>query len=211
MTSLIDRYVYTALRRVPEQQRGDIDRELRASIEDAVDARVEAGEARDAAIETTLTELGDPGRLADRYAGRSNVLIGPELFPMWRRLLITLLSTVLPIVVTIGVIVQILDDPNIGKIIGEAVTAVLTVGTQMAFWVTAAFAILERTGVGRDSLKLDQRWTPKDLPKYEPNAIPLSETITGVVWAMLLIAGLVLQQFTFSAVPVLDPANWTFW
>jgi hypothetical protein len=40
--NLVDRYVYTALRRVPEQQRADIDRELRASIDDAVDARIEA-------------------------------------------------------------------------------------------------------------------------------------------------------------------------
>ncbi|GAA0577766.1 hypothetical protein GCM10010172_73230 [Paractinoplanes ferrugineus] len=211
MTSLIDRYVYTALRRVPEQQRGDIDRELRASIEDAVDARVDSGEERDAAIETTLVELGDPGRLADRYAGRSNFLIGPELYPMWRRLLITLLATVLPIVVLVGVIVQILDDPNIGKVIGGAVTTILTVGVQMTFWVTAAFAVLEHTGVGRESMKLDRPWTPKDLPRYEPNNIPRSEVITGVVWAVLLIAGLVLQQFTFSDVPVLDPANWTFW
>lgn len=30
MTSLVDRYVYTALRRVPEHQPADIDRELRA-------------------------------------------------------------------------------------------------------------------------------------------------------------------------------------
>jgi hypothetical protein len=211
MTTLIDRYVYTALRRVPEQQRGDIDRELRASIEDAVDARVDSGEERDAAIETTLTELGDPGKLADRYAGRSNFLIGPDLYPMWRRLLTTLLATVLPIVVAVGVIVQILDDPDIGKVIGGAVTAILTVGTQMAFWVTAVFAVLERTGTARESLKLNEAWTPRDLPKYEPNAVPLSEVITGVVWAVLLIAALVLQQFTFSDIPVLNPANWTFW
>ena len=86
MTSLVDRYVYTALRRVPEQQRADIDRELRASIEDAVDARVDAGEEHDAAVTATLTELGDPDRLADSYAGRPGYLIGPALFTPWRRL-----------------------------------------------------------------------------------------------------------------------------
>ena len=209
MTNLIDRYVYTALRRVPEQQRGDIDRELRASIEDAVDARVEAGEERTAAVETTLTELGDPDKLADQYAGRSNFLIGPELFPVWRKLLTTLLATVLPIVVIVGVVVQLVDDPDVGKVIGGAVTAILTVGTQMAFWVTAVFAILERTGSARTELK--HHWTLKDLPRYEPSTIPRSEVAAGVVWPVLLIAGLVLQQFSFSAVPVLNPGNWTFW
>ena len=34
-----------------------------------MDARVDAGEERDAAVEATLTELGDPDRLADGYAG----------------------------------------------------------------------------------------------------------------------------------------------
>ncbi|MEU4237703.1 permease prefix domain 1-containing protein [Actinoplanes sp. NPDC026619] len=209
MTSLIDRYVYTALRRVPEQQRGDIDQELRASIEDAVDARVEAGEERDAAVETTLTELGDPDKLADQYAGRTNVLIGPEIYPAWRRLLTLLLAAVLPIVVIIGVVIQLVDDPDVGKVIGGAITSILTVGTQMAFWTTAVFAVIERTGAGRNDIKLN--WTLKDLPKYEPSTIPKTEVGAGIVWPALLITALVWQQFGLSEVPVLDPANWSFW
>ncbi len=206
MNDLVDRYVFTALRRIPEQQRADIDRELRASIEDAVDARVEAGETREAAVETTLTELGDPERLADQYAGRPAYLIGPELFPVWRRLLTILLWTVLPIVVTVGVVVQIFDDPNIGKIIGGAVSGLLTVGAHLCFWVTLVFAIAERTG---NIIKVN--WSLKDLPRYEAQRAGLGQMLTGVVWVVLLIAALVLQQFTFSDVPLLDPANWSFW
>ncbi len=209
MTGLVDRYVFTALRRIPEQQRADIDRELRASIEDAVDARVDAGETREAAVESALTELGDPERLADRYAGRPAFLIGPELFPLWRRLVRTLLWSVLPIVVTLGVVAQLFDDPEIGKIIGGAVTGLITVGAHICFWVTLVFAILERTGVGKAGLSA--RWSPKDLPKYEAHRATLGQLISGAVWATLLIAGLVLQQFFFTDVPVLDPANWAFW
>ena len=47
-------------------------------LEDAVDARIEAGDTREAAVESALTELGDPERLADRYAGRPAYLIGPK-------------------------------------------------------------------------------------------------------------------------------------
>ncbi|GIF25683.1 hypothetical protein BJ973_003962 [Actinoplanes tereljensis] len=211
MTSLIDRYVYTALRRVPEQQRGDIDRELRASIEDAVDARVDSGEERDTAVEGALIELGDPDKLADQYAGRSNVLIGPDYYPAWRRLLTLLLSTVLPIVVIIGVVVQLIDDPDIGKVIGGAVTAILNVGIQMAFWTTAVFVVLERTGAGPVRKGLTLNWTPKDLPKFEPSTVPLTEVVAGVVWPILLIGALVWQQVGLDRVPVLDPANWSFW
>ncbi len=42
--TLTDRYVYAVTRSLPESQRADIDKELRASIADAVDARVEAGD-----------------------------------------------------------------------------------------------------------------------------------------------------------------------
>nr|WP_296075990.1 permease prefix domain 1-containing protein [uncultured Actinoplanes sp.] len=209
MSSLVDRYVWTALRRVPEQQRADIDRELRASIEDAVDARVEAGEARDAAIEKTLTDLGDPDRLADSYANRPAVLIGPELFGVWRRLMITLYSTVLPIVVAVVVIIQLIDDPAIGKVIGAVVTSALTVGVHLGFWTTAVFAVIERTGYGKGDLRTT--WTLKDLPKYEPSALTRVQLAAWLTWPVMLIAALVLQQFTFTDVPVLNPANWTFW
>jgi hypothetical protein len=209
MTNLVDRYVFTALRRIPEQQRADIDRELRASIEDAVEARVDAGETPEAAVESTLTELGDPDRLADRYAGRPAYLIGPDLFPIWRRLLKMLLWTVLPIIIAIQVVVQLFDDPKFGEMLGQAIGTVITVGGQMFFWVTLTFAILERTGVGKAELKVN--WSLKDLPKYRADKAGIMELATGVVWAAMLIAALVLQQFTFTDVPLLDPANWAFW
>jgi hypothetical protein len=212
MTSLIDRYVYTALRRVPERQRADIDRELRASIDDAVDARVEGGEERDAAVEGTLLELGDPDRLADRYADRADYLIGPSLYPVWRRLMATLLCTVLPIVVAVVVVIQLIDDPAVGKVIGAAVSAALNVGVHLAFWTTLVFVIVERTGAWRGGPGgLRVQWSLKDLPRYEPSGMTKAQLATDLIWPVLLIAGLVLQQFTFTEVPVLDPANWSFW
>jgi hypothetical protein len=209
MTSLVDRYVYTALRRVPEPQRADIDRELRASIDDAVDARVDAGESREAAVEAALTDLGDPDKLADRYADRPAYLIGPALYTPWRKLTVTLLSTVLPLVVAVVVVVQLFDDPKIGDVIGAAVSTILNVGIQMVFWTTLVFYIIERTGAGRASLRTT--WSLKDLPRYQPEGMTTPQAAAGIVWSVMLIAALVLQQFTISDVPVLDPANWSFW
>ena len=208
MTSLIDRYVYTALRRVPEDQRTDIDRELRASIDDAVEARVGGGEERDAAVEAALLELGDPDRLADNYAGRLPYLIGPDMFPYWRRLTLLLLSVVLPIAVVALTGLRLVDDPAIGPAIGGAVGLVITIGTQMVFWTTLTFAILERTGA---RTALNQPWSPKNLPKYEGGSLSLGQLAAGLSWPVLLIVALTLQQFTFTDVPVLNPDNWSFW
>lgn len=209
MTGLIDRYVLTALRRVPEQQRTDIDRELRASIDDAVDARVENGEPRDAAVEQTLLELGDPDLLADRYAGRAQMLLGPDLYPMWRRILTMLLTVVLPIVVGVVLVATYLSDREIGPAIGTAVVAALTTAVHMGFWTTLVFVVMERSGVARSSLA--GPWTLNDLPKHEPGRLTAGQLAGNLVWPVLVAVALVLQQFTFTDQPVLDPANWSFW
>jgi hypothetical protein len=211
MTTLIDRYVFAALRRVPDKQRADIDRELRAAIDDAVDARLASGEPHQAATENALLELGDPARLADGYADRRQYLIGPDLFPAWRRLLILLISVVLPIVVAVGVVLRLIeDDVSAGAVIGEAVGTTISMGAQLTFWSTAVFALLERTGAAHASLR-GRPWTLADLPKYEPGALTTGQLAANLLWPVLLMVALILQQFTFGPVPVLDPGNWAFW
>ncbi|MEV4276946.1 permease prefix domain 1-containing protein [Actinoplanes xinjiangensis] len=210
MTTLIDRYVFTVLRRVPEQQRSDIERELRTSIADAVDARVDGGTGHDTAVEQTLLELGDPDRLADGYADRPRYLIGPAVYPAWKRLLTMLLSVVLPVVVTVAVVIRVLGDATFGEVVGTAIGTTLTVGAHMTFWSTLTFALLERTGVTRAGLP-GRAWTLDDLPQYEPGFLTPAQLWAAVIWPVLVIAALVVQQFAFTDEPVLDPANWSFW
>jgi hypothetical protein len=210
VTTLIDRYVFTVLRRVPEQQRSDIERELRTSIDDAVDARLGAGEAHDTAVEGTLLELGDPDRLADGYADRPRYLIGPAVYPAWKRVLTMLLSVVLPAVVTVAVVIRALGDATFGEVAGTAVSTIFTVGAHMAFWVTLTFVLLERSGATRAELPR-RPWTLDDLPHYEPGFLTPAQLWSTIIWPVLLIAALILQQFTFTEEPVLDPANWSFW
>ena len=120
-----------------------------------------------------------------------------------------LLTIILPIVVVVGVVADIIDDAGVGAIIGGAVTTVLMVGTQMAFWTTLVFAVIERVGLGKKELGLT--WRPQNLPEYREGKAVTTHLVVDLAWIGLLIAALVLQQFTFTDVPVLDPANWTFW
>jgi hypothetical protein len=101
MSSLTDRYVQATLRRLPARQRTDIERELRASIADAVDDRVDDGGDTAAAEVAALTHLGDPARLAAGYADRPLQLIGPAVFLDYTRLLTTLLVAVVPVVAAV--------------------------------------------------------------------------------------------------------------
>lgn len=217
MTTLTDRYVYAALRTLPEQQRPDIDRELRGSIADAVDARLEAGEPADAAERAVLIELGDPARLAAGYADRPLHLIGPELYLDWWRLLKILLAVVLPFVVLAAALANYLAGEDIGGIIGGSIATTLSAAVHIVFWTTLVFFILERTPESRRSLI---GWNLDRLPQVtQPGkASLLSEAAVSAAFLVIFIGALVWQQFmsvfTDAAgdpIPLLNPALWSFW
>ena len=218
MSTLTDRYVFAALRSIPEAQRGDIERELRGSITDDVEARMEGGQPAAEAETEVLTELGDPARLAARYTGRPLYLIGPDLFLDWWRLLKTLLLIVVPLAFVGSVVVRMAIDPGepagaFGAAIGTAVNALVHLG----FWVTLAFGIIQYNGTRRKDLGLGT-WTPAMLPALPRKAqVSLGDTIASVVLIAFFI-GLLLWQRIGSLmyldgepVLVLQESLWSFW
>jgi hypothetical protein len=188
-TTLTDRYIDAILRRVPSRQRPDIERELRASIADAVDDRLQAGADPAEAEAAVLTDLGDPARLAASYADRPLHLIGPAHFLDYTRLLGTLLITVVPIVATVVGLLRALDGDSASAIAGDAIGSALTAGFHVAFWTTLVFAILERV----PSLKPlpIPKWTPAALPEPVGRRSRYAELIAGTV-AMVLFTTFIL-------------------
>ncbi|MER5887632.1 hypothetical protein ABT160_27780 [Streptomyces sp. NPDC001941] len=211
-STLTDRYVHEVVRRIPADQRDDVADELRATIDDTVEAREEADRA--GAERAVLTEMGDPIRLAARYADRPLGLIGPDCYPAYVRLLTILLWTVLPIVVAVSVVADLVDGDGIGKAIGGGVVAVLTVGGQMVAWLTLVFALVERNAKGRRA----PAWSPDQLP--EPRTAVKGERDTGdyasAVWHVLLIGLILWQHFAKpyraeggAQLEILDPGLWS--
>lgn len=215
MTTLTDRYVYATLRNVPEARRDEIGAELRASIDDMVEARVSAGEPATDAEREVLTELGNPERLASNYVDRSLYLIGPDFYLAWRKLLITLLAFVPVTVALIMVVVDVVDDEPVGSIIGGAVGVAIEVAVQIAFWVTLTFAIIDRTG----SAKHMPPWSVDLLPDVrEPSKISLSETIATVAFLVIAIGFFPYQHFRSwiegadgDRLPLVNPDLWSSW
>jgi hypothetical protein len=188
--SLTDRYVDATLRRLPDEKRPDIDKELRALIADAIDARIEAGTHPAAAETAVLTELGDPARLAAGYAERPLHLIGPELFLDYTRLLRTLFVTIVPIVAAVVGLVQVVGGGPVGSMIGTTVGAAITTTVHIFFWTTLAFAAIERTQAVRGPLT--GPWTPAMLPEPPPSRRArfgelIAETVALVLFASLLL------------------------
>ena len=219
MTSLTDRYVHVTVRGLDEGQRHDVEQELRGTIEDMVDARLDAGAAasRGEAERAVLLELGDPMRLAAGYSGRTLHLIGPAVYPEWRRLVTLLLWTVVPIVTLINLVLRLFTDDLAGEGVGAAFASSAGLGLQVAlhvvFWTTLVYALVERSQPGKALIA----WDPDQLPEDDRRSVGIGETVSSVV--MLLLVGLALiWQATSSpvevdgeGVPILDPALWSGW
>jgi hypothetical protein len=212
-TTLTERYVHEVLRRVPADQRDDLGDELRATIAETIDARGEEDAAK--AEREVLTEMGDPIRLAARYSDRSPVLIGSEFYPAYVRLLGVLLATVLPIVVAVVVVLDVLENNDLGSAIGAGIGAVLTVGAQMIAWLTVVFALIERFR-GRDARPVPA-WTPDELPDVPRREGLNTRAYVAAAWNALL-AGLIVWQHTArpyradgERIQVIDPDLWTGW
>jgi len=223
MTSLTDRYVAATLRGIPEKQRADVERELRSSIADAVEDRVANGEERVAAETAVLEELGNPTKLAAGMVGRPVYLIGPELFIAYRHILLLLLGIVVPIVGVVQAIVAISGDAGIGQAIGAGILAALSIAIQVAFWVTLAFAIVERvdpaTWKDADLKELTAPWTIEHLPDLPSSgAVSVGETAGEIVTLGISIGGLLyLRDWSWvdnasgDPIPLFNPALWDFW
>lgn len=217
---LTERYVHAATRRLGDDQRDDVAMELRGDIADRVEALQASAPALSAeeAERTALLELGDPDRLAASYSGAPQHLVGPELFPVYVRVLRGVLLAVVPVVTAIVAVVSTLDGDGIGAVLGTAAWTALTTSVHIVFWTTLTFAILERSASPtQESLGLEP-WSPDQLPDL-PRAArgSLGETVTNIVWLGLLAGFLVWQQvvsptwFDDERVPLLDPDLWNLW
>ncbi len=216
MSTLTDRYVAAAARGVPERQRPDVELELRASIADAIDARIESGENPAAAERAVLTGMGDPARLAATYSDRPQYLIGPEYFLEYQRLVILLLAICVPIVTAIAVVLSIGEGDGFGPVIGDAVVTAMMTGVQVAFWTTLVFAILQWTNATQGKPLMP--WSLDSLPDHDQRRLVFSQTIPSLVMLALFAVAIVWQQIApfvpgigDERVPILNPDLWSFW
>jgi len=215
--TLTDRYVAAAMRTVPESQRADLAAELRASIDDQIEARVADGEVTDVAERAVLTELGDPEKLAAGYTDRPLWLIGPRYYLTWWRLT-KLLWAIVPACAAFGVALgQVLAGAGIGSIIGSTIGVVLSVIVHIGFWTALFFFIVERHAGGND-VGFAAKWTLDDLPEPKERGTGLSDLVASLVFLTVAAGAILWDHFrgwVYLAdtgwMPFLAPALWPWW
>lgn len=211
-TPLTERYVSATVRSLKPAAQEDVRSELQASIADAIEARLEHGEPREAAERAVLTELGDPDILAAGYADRPLHLIGPRYYLTWLRLLKTLLIIV-PLCAVGGVaLAQTLAGASVGQTIGEVAAVGASTVVHLCFWVTLVFVMLERTGAdtGTD-------WDVGQLPEPSADGAGKGELIASLVFLALATGAIFWDHFRGlfwgdgHALPILNPDLWPWW
>lgn len=216
-TSLTERYVDAAMRTVPEKQRADLGAELRASIDDQIDARVENGEPHESAERAVLTELGDPDTLAAGYTDRPLWLVGPRYYLTWWRLT-TLLWAIVPACAAFGVaLAQTLSGAGFGEIVGSVTSVALAVVVHIGFWTTLVFFIVERSARGADAPAVGT-WSPDDLPKPRQRGAGLGDLVVSLVFLALAAAAILWDHFVGVVytpdtgwLSFLAPDLWPWW
>jgi hypothetical protein len=214
MSELTDRYVGATLRTIPEKQRDDIEAELRGSIDDAVEARLEEGEDAETAEREVLVALGDPDRLASGYTGRPGYLIGPDHFFVYRRLLAVLLVTAVPIVLAVTAVAQVISGSDVGDVFAQLMGVGISLIVHIVFWTTLVFYFIDRSDEASGT-----EWSLSMLPSVPTaGSIKLSDTIASVVFLVIAMAMFIVSRDISpvtaadgSMVPIFDPAMWDFW
>jgi hypothetical protein len=224
MTTLTDRYIAATLRSVPGKSRGDIERELRASIGDAVDARMSKGETHDAAESAVLTELGDPSRLAAEYSGPPRYLIGPNVYQAYVRTLGVALAIFVPGAWLLILAAWVAGGASVPNALLTACVGALLAGLLVAFWTTVGYAVVDGSEEARREVAAAfgvkaGAWTPDRLPTSTSlRPFRASDAVEAIVGGTMGIAFIFVQRSVspFSdasghAIPFLNPDLWSFW
>jgi hypothetical protein len=187
--NLLNRYLQAVAKCLPSARRDDIIAELRANILSQMEDREhELGrpltEDEQADI---LRRYGNPTIIAGRYSAHNfglafgRQLIGPELFPFYKTVLI--INLFITVVVLAGVM------PLVARAIGGAITltrVLMPLAVQFGI-VTLIFVILDR-----NKGRLLDKWDPRRLPALKanpedgPNAQNIFTFIAGAVGTLWL-------------------------
>lgn len=184
MDNIIERYIYDVIRRLPENDRSDVERELRAGIADMLSDQPTESETAQ-----VLENLGNPFKLAEQYRVNPRYLISPAIFENY----IAALKIIIPVAASIMGLLGLVFYFNEGIPVSFAgavtgmLSGALSGSISVLFTVTIGFALADYFQFRSASRK----WSISDLPELPAETsvrIKRSETVTGMLFSVVFIA-----------------------
>jgi len=196
---LVERYIYDVTRRLHENERDEVKRELKANISDMLPDK-----PNDQDVIDVLVQLGNPRILAEQYRQKPRYLISPAIFELYISVLKIAVLIVGLVCLCIGIVIAVFSSGSLPESIGEAISMGIEGALQAAFWVTAGFVVYERCSSEKTGSK-DKPWTVNDLPglpeKTEVNISRSSsavEMILAVFFPVLIIMMILRNELFFA-------------
>ena len=207
---LVERYIYAVVKRLPQKQRADVEKELRSLISDMLEQRCGDMPPTEHDVRVVLTELGTPSELADKYDQDTHTaLIGPPYYAKYKLVMKIVFFAAGGGMLLAGFLGLLTSTPahpflSVFQLIGSVFMAEV-----WAFaFVTGIFAFFERKGV-----KFDADESFNDLPPVpsRKETFKPAEPIIGIVFSIVILASFLLAGPRFIGwygpdgfVPMLD-------
>lgn len=187
---LMERYLWQVGERLPGKMRGDVVAELRANLAESM---AEQGAADAAGAGEILRQLGDPAKVAMRYAGE-NYLIGPRLFPVFCAVAQWITLGLGGLYLFLAVFRAFDDSASVLDLLAPGNHWLEWVGvyakslfTNLALLV-AGFAVAER--VQQRWFSEEKEWDPASLPalpeKSDPQKVAVGDMLAGGYFTVAL-------------------------
>ena len=219
--NLIERYVHQVGKKLPKNQRSDVETELRSLLQDMVEDRsqTKVEQADEEIIVDILLEFGSPDRVAASYRDDKQFLIGPELWPVFK-IVMTVVTAVIGALYLFGIVVAAFSSENIildfASLTLNAIPEFVGQILRIFGIIVAIFAILERVLPEEALQEEEEEWNPTDLPEVDdPGQIDRGELVIGSIFTIVLLvllngypqwAGIIFFDETQSqAIPMLAP------
>ena len=190
---IIERYIYTVTKSMPDKIKEDVSNEIRTLIDDIIKERFSNSDYKINDIKNILMEIGNPYELACKYDNDYNkCLIGYPYYIYYKLVLkIVLSSTLLGIIISSMINILINNEAfNMINIASDIFTALL-----LAFsFVTLIFVFISNKNIDISSITIDF----DNLPKPTNKKINLYNSIIKISAAIIFLSLLFLSPNLFS-------------
>jgi hypothetical protein len=198
---IFERYIREVTRYLPRGHREDVAKELRSTLEDSLEGRLEGGagepaasSGREAVATEILLDFGPPRAFAASYRGGPRYLIGPDFYPGFMSTLKFTLLVVCGLQLAVGLFDVGRPSAGIGRI-GLKLLDLLgdLQGTALSLLglIVLIFALIQHFSSGESASA--EEWNPADLPPLkDPDRIDHTGEALGLVFICL---GLLIFNF----------------
>lgn len=186
MNNLVERYVHQVGRYLPKKERAEIEAELRSMILDQLGDRYE-NDPTPEQVASVLKQLGEPRKMAASY-GRTQYLVGPDLYPAMMMILRrgwVLVPTIVVLASALSALIEARDGTVLGLFVETLISALEAVFVFSGV-VVLIFAVLQQTDT--ELARSQTQFDPLKLPEVQdPGTIDRAEMAFGMAFGTFLV------------------------